>query len=127
MGVIGCLQVTSEITELLRTEVGAASARTVAIGGPTVESVLASLSASLDEDAIELFRHELAELPGAILPAIVGVWSAASLAGKAFVLTSAPPVRLLQFARERRVELTTALDEHGVTVTVSHVPDRHAA
>jgi hypothetical protein len=51
----------------------------------------------------------------------------AEAAAQPFRLQAAYPASPLEMARKRRVELTTAMDEDGVLVTLAHMNGRHAA
>lgn len=57
---------------------------------------------------------------------ILQAWLLAEGAGKRLTLTSARPERPVEAARNRRIEMSIAIEEDGVTVALAHVPGRHA-
>jgi len=75
----------------------------------------------------EALRHEFTELPHWLGRTMISHWAMAEAAGKRFELRSVPPKDVLSAARDRRVELSVAVDEEAVVLTLSHVPHRHAA
>jgi len=74
----------------------------------------------------ETLRQEFSELPHWLGRTITQHWAMAHAAGKRFELESVRPKDVLGAARDRRVELSVAVDDNAVVVHLSHVATRHA-
>ena len=126
MGASGCVFITAEATEFLSSDAGMAEARRLLAEGAPPDAFIEMLNDVLDDQSRELLRLEFEELPANTVTSIMMSWAVAASSGRRFTLASAPPPRPLEFARQRRVDVLLSHDEDGVTVTVSHVPGRHA-
>jgi len=117
---------TTVITEHLNSEHGRREMRALMQRGASAEEIVeAFANVAGGADAV-LMRAEFAELPADFVSMFMNAWLVAANGGRRFTLTSRPPERPLEFARNGRVSYTLEHDESGVTVYVSHVHGRHA-
>ncbi len=122
-----CLLLTEFITDVLREdEALRARLRAMLTAGASSGELTEALAGHADEGTAETIRHEYYELPESTVATILTAWMAAENAGRPFVLRSSPPAEPIAAARKRRVEISIAMDEDGVVVSLSHVWDRHA-
>jgi hypothetical protein len=116
-----------EVQDLLTSPTGSDEARRLLARGARPEEFLDMFVRHAPSEQAEVARFEFAELPESTIMMIVQAWLMAENAGKPLVLTSVPPARPLEAARQRRVDLAISMDEHGVRVALSHIPGRHAS
>ena len=124
---VECMSLLKHTGLLLSSAEGGQVARDLVARGAGLDEIVdAFVRLSDDEQQSQLLRLEMAELPPIVVSTILDAWVMAETAGKELRLESVPPSRPLEFARSRRVAVAVALDETGVTVSLSHVPGRHA-
>lgn len=126
MGVPDCRAVLGEVETVLASPAGGDEARALLARGASRDELLEMFVRHATPEQGAVARAELAELPESTIMMIAHAWVLAESAGKPLSLTSVPPARPLEAARNRRVDLGISVDESGVRLTLSHIPGRHA-
>ena len=126
MGVPDCRAVLTEVETVLSSPAGGGEARSLLARGASRDELLEMFVRHASPEQAAVARAELAELPESTVMMIAQAWVLAESAGKPLSLTSVPPTRPLEAARNRRVDLGISVDESGVRLTLSHIPGRHA-
>lgn len=126
MGLPDCFAVMSEVETVLSTDAGANEARHLLAAGADLAAFADAFAKHAPPEQAERLRAEIAELPSNTVMMIVQAWLLAESAGKPLTLRSVRPERPVEAARARRVELSIAMEETGVSVSLSHIPGRHA-
>jgi hypothetical protein len=126
MSWIGCEETTWWLTRALNDPEVCARLRELRVRGASPAEYAEALTSMLDNDAAQVARAELTELPSLTSSALIEAWAMADVAGKDFKIVSERPARPLEYARKRQVSLAVHTDVDGVTVAISHVAGRHA-
>lgn len=126
MGTSGCRAITEEGTEWVRTSEAHNILERLEQLGAEPETYIGAFISHLEPHDQALLRDELPALPAGTLDIIVDSWRRATTAGKSFALRSEAPASPLTYARARRVRVAVESDEHGVSVSITHMPGRHA-
>lgn len=123
---IGCLDVTSWLTDALRDETVCAELRELRARHASPAELLNAISHSAGPDVAATALFEMGELPAYTIEMIVSAWEVAQAAGKPITIVSQRPASPLQFARDRRVGLSVEADKDEIRVGIQHVATRHA-
>ena len=126
MGTPQCMTTLEEVEEVLSTDAGSNEVRKLLARGARPEEFVEMFVRHARPEQGEIAKFEFAELPESTIMMIVQAWLLAEGAGKPLSLVSVAPMRPLEAARKRRVELAISMDESGVRVALSHIPGRHA-
>jgi hypothetical protein len=121
-----CRQMTVTITEVLRTESGAAEFRALMQRNASNTEIAEAFATHCEPADAALMIAEFAELPRSFVGTFMDAWLMADAAGRRFELASRPPTQPLDFARRDCVAFSLEHDQLGVTMYVSHVHGRHA-
>ncbi|MEZ4501246.1 MAG: hypothetical protein R3C39_01310 [Dehalococcoidia bacterium] len=127
MSLPDCFAIMAQAGNVLERPDGAAEARRLIEAGASTDEVIEAFVRLADPSQITGLREEMQELPETTVSSILGAWMLASAANKPLHLKSAAPDRPLEAARARRVEIRIVMEEDGVSVTLSHIPGRHAS
>lgn len=122
-----CIATFEEVQDLLSSPAGSDEARRLLARGARPQEFVEMFVRHAHPEQAETARMEFAELPESTVMMIVHAWIMAETAGKPLTLTSVPPARPIEAARNRRVELAISMDEAGVRLALSHIPGRHAS
>lgn len=126
MAYTSCKDITESTTTELTSERGRARAVELLAANAPDRLFIEALAESLDPALAEQLLAEFDEMPASMVQTIVQAWVMAETGGREFVLRSAKPERPLEFARASRVRFQVDIEADVVSVTLSHIPGRHA-
>ncbi|MFN8639690.1 MAG: hypothetical protein U0360_09600 [Dehalococcoidia bacterium] len=126
MAYTSCKDITESTTTELTSERGRARAVELLAASAPDRAFIEALAESMDPIMATQLLTEFDELPASMVSTIVQAWVMAETGGRDFVLRSAKPERPLEFARTSRVRFQIDIEADAVSVTLSHIPGRHA-
>ena len=126
MAFTSCNMIALRVTAELGADDGVGAARRLLARGAEPAEFIEELARRCEPELAEVLREEFKELPRTLVETVIHSWLLAESAGKPFTLESRVPDRPLEFARRSRVRFTVDVQDDGVTVSLSHVPGRHA-
>lgn len=126
MAYSACKDITESTTTELMSERGRARAIDLLSMNAPDRAFIEALAESMDPTMAERLLAEFDEMPASMVKTIVQAWEMAETGGREFVLRSEKPARPLEFARASRVRFQVDIEADLVSVTLSHIPGRHA-